>query len=216
MTEISLAIIGTAGRGDDARKLDKNSFKAMCIVAEGLLEQLSKSNYAVTHLVSGGAAWADHVAVRLFLDKKVKNLRLFLPCQFSDGAFVDQINPRTPMRFSPAERLNTLHTKFSRALRIHSITEISSAKNEGAEIFPCRGGFYGRNAMVAKSDILLAMTFGEGKMVKEGGTADTVRRYLDRVEKEGFFNKSFHYNLSDGQIYKDIEAPPDPSKIKKK
>ena len=186
----------------------------MCLIASELLKQLKESNYSVTHAVSGGAAWADHVAVRLFLDKKVPHLRLFIPCQFEDGSFTDgPVALRTPLpaandsRFTPGKTLNYYHQQFSRTLSIHSLTEIQIAKHEGAEILPCRGGFHGRNAMVAKSDIILAMTFGDGHMVKEGGTADTVRKYLARVDKEGFFNKSFHYNLTDGQIYQGIEVP---------
>lgn len=214
MVEITLSIIGTAGREDDIKKLSKSSYTAMCIVAEGLIKQLAESNYSITHLVSGGSAWADHVAVRLFLDKKVPNLRLFIPCEFEDGMFIDKVSLRVPLpavndfSYTPGQSLNHYHNLFSRALSIHSLTEIQLAKIEGAEILPCRGGFYGRNAMVAKSDILLAMTFGNKNCVKDGGTADTVRRYLCRVEKEGFFNKSFHYNLNDGVIYTNIDAPP--------
>jgi hypothetical protein len=208
--EISLAIIGTAGRLDDEKRLSKESFGAMCLVAEELIKQLGENNYPVTHLVSGGSAWADHVAVKLFLNKKVSNLRVFIPCQFENGMFTDIIPVRVihgvNKQFEPGSTLNVLHNKFSRKVGIHSLTEIHLAQIEGAEILPCKGGFYGRNAMVAKSDILLAMTFGEGRTVKEGGTADTVRRYLTRVYKEGFFDKSFHYNLSDGKIYKGIEA----------
>jgi len=218
--EITLAIIGTAGREDDEKKLTRDSFKAMCLVGEELLKQLSDSNYAVTHAVSGGAAWADHVAVKLFLEKKVPHLRLFIPCEFEDGMFVDKLALRVALpaandtAYTPGKTLNHYHNLFSRKTCINSLTEIVLAKNEGAEILPCRGGFYGRNAMVAKSDIVLAMTFGEKNMVKDGGTADTVRRYLARVDKEGFFNKSFHYNLTDGKIYPTITAPPPQEKKK--
>lgn len=204
--EITLAIIGTAGRMDEYKRLSKDSFKAMCIVAEALIKQLEESNYPVSHIVSGGSAWADHVAVKMFLDKTVEHLRLFIPCDFDNGSFAD--NEESRKYNYPAKTLNQLHTQFSRSTSINSLTEIQLAKGEGAEILPCKGGFYGRNAMVAKSDILLAMTFGVGNMVKEGGTADTVRRYLARVDKEGFFDKSFHYNLTDGKIYKGLVAPP--------
>jgi hypothetical protein len=186
----------------------------MCLVAAELLKQLKESNYEITTLVSGGSAYADHVAVKLFLDKKVPHLRLFIPCEFENGTFTDKIVLRTPLpaandkQSTPGKTLNYYHHLFQRKTNINSLTEIQIAKCEGAEILPCRGGFYGRNAMVAKSDILLAMTFGEGNMVKESGTADTVRRYLARVDKEGFFNKSFHYNLTDGQIYSGVEALP--------
>jgi hypothetical protein len=87
--EISFAIVGTAGRKEDGKKLSRKHYEAMAIVADCLVDQFAENNYPITHLVSGGAAWADHVAVRLFLDKKVPNLRLFLPAAWEDGTFKD-------------------------------------------------------------------------------------------------------------------------------
>ena len=83
---------------------------------------------------------------------------------------------------------------------------------EGAEFIPVAKGFYARNALVSKSDFILAITFGKERMVKEGGTADTIRKYLARVRKEGIFDKSFHYDLNTKGIYEGCLAPPDPKK----
>lgn len=196
MTEITFAIVGTAGRHEDAKKLSKKHFEAMYVVALGLLEQFAENNYPVTHLVSGGSAWADHVAVRLFLDKKAPNLRLYLPCEWEHGGFKSTGVPQ-----NPADVLNVYHRKFKMVSNIHSLSDIQIAKNEGAELLPCRGGFYGRNAMVAKSDFLLAMTFGKEHIVKNGGTSDTVQRYLERVRKGEIYDKSFHYDLNKGEIF---------------
>lgn len=199
--EITLSIVGTAGRKDDEKRLSSQSFSAMYSVAESLINQLIKSNYPVTHLVSGGSAWADHVAVKLFLDNKANNLRLFIPCEFNNGRFTDknsgirQFNP-------PGDTLNYYHSKFQRKTNINSLSEIQVAKLRGAELITCTGGFHGRNSMVAQSDLILAMTFGNGEYVKEGGTADTVKKYLDRIDNDDSFNKAFHYNLSDGKIYR--------------
>jgi hypothetical protein len=223
--EITLAIIGTAGRADDFKKLSKNSFSAMLLVSEELIKQLSNSNYPITHLISGGAAWADFVAIKLYLNKIVKNLRLYIPCQFKDGTFIDEKEKLREglsdvNKFSTDQTLNYYHQNFQRKTGINSLSDMQIAKHKGAEFIPCKGGFYGRNAMVAKSDILLAMTFGEpdqpGNFVKDGGTADTVRRYLSRVNKEGFFNKSFHYNLTDGKIYDGVDALPATKKVSAK
>lgn len=219
MMEITFAIIGTTGRKtqehDDGAALTRQHFDAMCIVAEDLIEQFAENNYPITHLVSGGAAWADHVAVHLFRkprsQRKFEQLRLYLPAEFESGRFKDngQDNPSA----NPGKTANHYHQKFSRDTHINSLTEISSAIREGAEHYYPKGGFYGRNAMVAKSDFLLACTFGEGNKVKDGGTADTVRKYLARVAKEGFFDKSFHYNLTDGKVYEGVVAPPPKSEI---
>lgn len=203
--EITFSIIGTAGRKEDENKLKRNHFEAMCLIASELLNQFKESNYPITHLVSGGAAWADHVAVKLFLDKKAPHLRLYLPCEWDNGAFHD--NHDQDYKKNPGGTANHYHKKFHNKTQINSLSQIQIAKNEGAELLPCRGGFFGRNAMVAKSDFLLAMTFGKGQEVKDGGTADTVKKYLDRVRKEGIFDKSFHYDLSSGKIFVGCKVP---------
>lgn len=203
--EITFSIVGTAGRKDDKEKLSKSHFEAMCLVAEGLLEQFAESNYPVTHLVSGGAAWADHVAVSLFLKKKAPHLRLFLPCLWDSGSFKD--NGQDNWSQNPGRTANSLHKGFQMKTLINSLTEIQIAKNEGAELIEVTRGFHARNALVAKSDLLLAMTFGDKNIVKDGGTAHTVECYLNRVRKEGFFDKSFHYDLNSGDVFVGCQLP---------
>ena len=204
--EITFSIVGTAGRKADAAKLSQKHFEAMCLIAEGLLEQFAESNYPITHLVSGGAAWADHVAVKLFLDKKVPNLRLFLPCEFEGGSFKDT-GVKDP-KVNPGGTANYYHKKFQIATNINSLTQIAIAKAEGAELIPVAKGFFARNALVAKSDFILACTFGNGAQVKDGGTSDTIEKYLNRVRKEGIFDKSFHYDLNSGEIFPGCIVPP--------
>ena len=208
--EITLAIVGSAGRKDDANRLTRKHFEAMYLVSEGLMSQINESNYPITHLVSGGAAWADHCAVRLFLDKKVPNLRLYIPAEWDNGAYATKASKSVQGKdflSDPGGTLNYYHKQFQQKTGINGLSDIQIAKAHGAELYCCRGGFYGRNAMVAKSDFLLAMTFGDGAVVKEGGTADTVRRYLTRVRKDGIFNKSFHYDLNTKSIYEGCQVP---------
>lgn len=214
--EITLSIVGTAGRKDDGKKLSKKHFEAMCIVASGLMEQLAESNYPITHLVSGGAAWADHVAVRLFLDKKAPHLRLFLPDLWENGAYHDT-GERDPFK-NPGGTANYYHKLFLNATGIHSLSQIQTAKGEGAELIDRKTnkdgkvqplGFHPRNALVSKSDFILACTYGKEHEVKDGGTADTVRKYLHRVRKENIFDKSFHYDLTTGKVYQGCTVPPE-------
>lgn len=212
--EISLAIVGTAGRKEDGKKLSRKHFDAMCIVAEGLMEQFKENNYPITHLVSGGAAWADHVAVRLFLDKKVPQLRLFLPAKWEDGTYNDT-GIQDPFK-NPGGTANYYHKQFLNSSGIHSLSEIQSANLRGAELIEVSRGFYARNALVAKSDFILAMTFGNEHEVKDGGTADTVRKYLDRCRKENIFDKSFHYDLNSGKVFVGCTVPPKEEEANKK
>lgn len=203
--EITLSIIGTAGRKDDADKLSKEHFEAMCIVASTLIDQCGENNYKIDTLVSGGSAWADHVAVKLFLNKKVPRLRLFLPAEWEGGIFRD--NGVKDLKTNPGGTANYYHHQFQIKTGINSLSEIQIARNEGAELIPVAKGFYARNALVAKSDFILAMTFGSEHEIKEGGTADTIRKYLYRVRKEGIFDKSFHYDLNSGNIFVGCTVP---------
>lgn len=175
----------------------------MCITATTLMKDFKEMGYEITHLVSGGAAWADHTAVNLFLNKKLPNLKIFIPCEFIGGSFADS-GIQDSFK-NPGGTLNYYHRSFQQKTGINSLTEIQIAKSNGAQLIPTKGGFYGRNAMVAKSDFLLAMTFGNKQIVKgnikKGGTANTVASYLNRVKKEGFFDKSYHYDLNCGEVF---------------
>lgn len=203
--EISLSIVGTAFRKEEQSKCSKQLFNAMYIVADGLIDELKTINYEITHIVSGGAAGADHVAVQLFLNKRVPHLRLFIPTEFEGGSFYDN-GDGDPYKNSGGT-LNHYHRKFQIATHINSLTQIQIAKSEGAELIPVEKGFHARNALVSKSDFILAMTFGNGHEVKDGGTAHTVKCYLDRVRKEGIFDKSFHYDLNSGKIFEGCTVP---------
>jgi hypothetical protein len=210
--EITYAIVGTAGRKEDGKKLSRQHFEAMMLIASGLLEQINESNYPISHLVSGGAAWADHVAVRLFLDKKAPHLRLFLPDLWDNGSYHDT-GEKDPYK-NPGGTANYYHGLFQKATGINSLSDIQIAQAHGAELIDRNRqgkplGFHARNALVAKSDFILACTFGDKNMLKDGGTADTIRKYLERVRKEGIFDKSFHYDLTTRQIYEGAQAPPE-------
>ena len=205
MLDTTFAIVGTAGRKDDAQRLSKNHFEAMCECARMLLRQFEECNYGVNTVVSGGAAWADHVAVKLFLNKEIPKLKLFFPCPYLteaqqyDSSYITTATDANP-RWSPGEVMNGYHSKFTRKVGFNSLREIKLAIEQGAEIHIGKG-FYARNALVAQSDIILAMTFGDQEWVKDGGTAHTVMTYLNRVRKHGFFDKSFHYDLTSGEIF---------------
>jgi hypothetical protein len=58
-----------------------------------------------------------------------------------------------------------------------------------------------RNTKVAEeADIILAMTFGTGAYIKDGGTADTVRKYF----AISGHNVGYHYDLNTLTLHDDI------------
>lgn len=161
-----VAIIGTAGRDRD-RPMTRDLWQAMLADADG---RVGPDDV----LVSGGAAWADHLAVRLFLDGRVKGLVLHLPAPIDDtGRFAG------PERESAGSVANYYHGLFKRATGVDGLAEIRVAIAKGAKVTqqPAAKGYgamFARNALVAKAaDTLLAYTFGEGDVPADGGTKNT-------------------------------------------
>jgi hypothetical protein len=174
-----VAIIGSAGRGDDFRKMNRDVFSDMKKFARRFIVRLAEANCASLDkiiLVSGGSAWADHVAVHLFLESltsetSFRGLELYLPCTVSiaDGQ----------LRFastSAGTRLSELHRQFSVAvgMGLDSRMDLLCAKHVGAVLDCSSRSFQSRNSKVANVDALLAFTWNstDGTPTK-GGTGDT-------------------------------------------
>ena len=111
---ITVSIIGPAHnvhRGYDAYKqMVENVHK--CIISLGLNPQ------EVT-LVSGGAAWSDHVAVSLYKYNGYKDIIVWSPCKFTDTGFLD--NGQYSWTVNPGKTANTYHAKFKELTGIDSI-----------------------------------------------------------------------------------------------
>ena len=149
----NIAIIGTAGRKDDAARISKALYDAM---HRQSLQAIK--DWGCDGAVSGGAAVADHLAVRAFLEGAVGALTLYLPARFESGAFVP--NPR--VQFNPGRTCNEYHRAFSRTCGIDSLAEIDEAIRLGAEV-EVHEGFHRRNLEVAGNcEAMLALTFGKG------------------------------------------------------
>lgn len=188
----NIGVIGTAGRKEDGQILNGYFYQLMYDAA-----LKAQSDWQVQNVVSGGAAYADHLAVKAYLEDAFSDLFLFLPAPFSNGKFES-----TPhIRFNPGLTLNRYHYKFSKACDIDSLREIQLAIEKGAHV-KVREGFHSRNLEVAHSvDALLAFTFGHHKAdmekdfepddagfsssreagVKDGGTAHTWSNTGSRV-----------------------------------
>jgi hypothetical protein len=174
----SLGIIGTAGRKDDKAKMSRALYEKMCEIATSIIRVES-----YTHMVSGGAAWADHVAVTLALRGVIacSQLTLHLPAYINDDGF-EKTSP-------DGNTANYYHGIFMENSGINGIKEINLVRDMGAEIKVNTKGFKSRNTDVARqSNGLLAFTFGSGNPLrlerfgnvsaeeaglKDGGTADT-------------------------------------------
>jgi hypothetical protein len=187
-----IAIIGTAGRREDACKLGGHSFLQMVDVATRVASKLA--NGRAWRAVSGGAAWADHLAVTLFLNGTASGLDLELPAPLSPSGFAD--TGVRDFRQNPGGTSNHYHRIFARVAGVDSIAELNTAASRPGCKVSVSAGFFARNSLVADVDACIALTFGERALLKDGGTADTMRKFLARGA-----GPSVHVDLHDFSAY---------------
>lgn len=162
---MNTGIIGTAGR-DKTKPMTLNLWRWMI---RDVRERIEKGDDAT----SGGAAWADHLAVSLLLFGWIEHLTLFLPAPFENGRFVE-------MGYKSAGgTANYYHRLFSKAIERDTLGQLAMAiERDNVTVHyepasPGIGGMFARNAKVAMVPRLLAYTFGEGDEPADGGTKDT-------------------------------------------
>lgn len=179
-----LGIIGTAGRKQAHRFMTPDNYNLM-------LEESKKiiSKFGFKTVVSGGAAFSDHIAVSLFNNNLVDNLILMLPDSFDIKAQQYRVGHYGNIA-------NELHREFSHQCQINSLQDIQRAIENGA-IIPDKvessPGFLTRNSWIAeKCTHLLAFTSGKALnqtvseigynteihdyIIKDNGTKDTWRK----------------------------------------
>ncbi len=168
MTTVS--IIGTCGRSGN---ITKELYIKMIGASITYLKSLSLDSII---LVSGGAAFSDHIAVHLYLYKdryqlNIISLHLDLPCKFDMNTNKFDDNGNSDWKNNPGKVANYYHDKFNIITKNNSYDELCKVINMGAEIH-IHDGFHSRNQHVAKSSYTLAFTFGKD-YPEDGGTKHT-------------------------------------------
>lgn len=165
----------------------------MVAVAQQLIDQLGHP-WDGTTLVSGGAAWSDHVAVALFLRQALHTgcaLELHLPAAWAGQRFED--SGAKDWRANPGHLANMLHLQFKTQTGLSSLQELQAAKSLGA-VFRVHKGFHQRNtAVAARCDVLIAFTATPGPP-QAGGTADTWNKFAKQNRRR------FHVSLVDWAV----------------
>jgi len=197
---ITVSIAGTAGRGPDGDKLSFDLYQQMEDIVFDLIQGIRKDREVI--LISGGAAWSDHLAVSLYLKGVFPNLILHLPCEWKDGSFFDNGKSKNVGSIS-----NFYHKKFSEKLKIfNSLSEIDTAIKSKNCTTTVSKGFHARNELMAKSEVLIALTFGNKQIVNDGGTSHTCKEYIKNcVDKRE--DKSYHIDLNETPLkcYKGVQ-----------
>jgi hypothetical protein len=194
---IPIAIVGTAGRGADGKRLNIDVYQRMLESVQAAVGKLTSG--APWKAVSGGSAWADHVAVSLFLSGNASALELHVPAELHFDGYVDNgAVGSDAWKINPGARLNELHATFSQATNRDSFVDICDASlrpNFSVELTP---GMHPRNLKVAeRAQHCIALTFGSGARVADGGTHFTMNAFLG---KHGS-GRSVHVDLNDMRMY---------------
>jgi hypothetical protein len=204
MRNLCLGVIGSAGRQQPIEPLH---WKRMREGAEALLGSLADEGRIVSALVSGGAAGADQMAVRLFLDPAAGRglaLQLELAAEWDRNKTQYVETQGRDWLTNPGRTLNRHHRNFQVSSGEASLEDLEAALRRGdCEWRVDAGGLLGRNRRIAeRADVLLAMTFGLGREVAQGGTADTCRKYL-RLGK----TEIYHLDLNSGELFSEADVP---------
>ena len=189
---LRVAVIGSAGRKDDEAKFTKEVYIEAFGMLAAFISDMNKVNpVAKIELISGGAAYADHLAVQFFLTQFFPcSLTLYLPTQFANGEFED--DGTVDFRTNPGGTMNFYHRKFSKNLNLNSRNEIDMAIKQGAKVV-AGGGLHGRNNKVAEeADVVIAFTFGNGAEIKDGGTLDTCKKFLKKNSNDLLYHVDLH------------------------
>lgn len=159
-----VAIIGSAGRKTDGIKLNCNLYQRMLNDVRNRLRIVNEP----VHLLSGGAAVSDHLAVLAYLRDfpNVESFEIFFPCKWNNGFEENKTGGISKW----------YHEKFSLKMggtKTTSIEQIQKAIDKGATYIEGKG-FHARNIPVGNADYILAYTFGDSLYEpKDGGTNHT-------------------------------------------
>lgn len=185
---MKLAVIGTAGRKGLHNRMDYSTYYKMYARLLGHLQKHCKDQ-PVT-LISGGAAWSDHLAVTAWRAQVVDDIHLYLPCYFDLDKMQYEDSGLWDWRENPGKTANYHHQNFQHQTEIRSLAEVGSVVEAGKATY--HWGFYKRNQAIAEAcDAVLAYTNNPGNFdPAPGGTRHT----WAQISK--LFKPRFHVDIS--------------------
>jgi hypothetical protein len=180
MSRYQIAIIGAStGPKYDENKdqpLTKELFDKMINRAEKIITEDYQLKWDQIHLLSGGSAWGEHVAVVLFLKHRLEGtwLTIFSPVDWESntGKFTDSQRGKD-YRSNPGLLLNDCHQNFAQIIERDTFNDLKASRYYGANININYNGFFHRNSALANcAHILLAFSWSTLEMPHRGGTLD--------------------------------------------
>lgn len=189
---VTISIIGSAGRKNDANIVSLDLYNKLLSKAEQIITEEFKLNWQDITLVSGGAAFCDHLAVSLFnkYHDNIQKLILYLPCKYDRSKERYHDNGQSQWFNNPGRTSNYYHDNFIRKTGINSLKELGNLINNDKVIFnepdDKSKGFHARNSLVAKSNYMIAFTGGSDSLdnLTIGGTSDTWKKCKTNKENK--------------------------------
>jgi len=181
-----IGIIGAAhARAADSALHRAGVFEAMCAAVERVIVEDWQLQWDTVVLVSGGAAWGDHVAVALFMERACDSatdrrgapkLRLLLPCKWDAAKKQFEDNGQVDWRINPGGTANTYHRQCSASTGRDTLADLEKAQKLGAAWQDDFFGFHHRNLVLARTVTHCIALTDEADEPTEGGTGYTWAR----------------------------------------
>lgn len=190
---IKLGIVGTSGLDPrDKKKLCAEHMNWMHETVRCYIEHVLKEEPANIILVSGGSAWADHIAVQLYLTDEFAGLELYLPSKFD-------CKQKKYVNTHEGRKLNMLHGECMDKTGNDVFMELMRAVSKKKTKVTIQRGFLPRNTLIAKnSEHLIAFTFNPDDPTS-GGTFDTWKK-TKHNNKTNFDLSDVSTKISDKKI----------------
>lgn len=182
---VTVSIIGTAGK-NYLDKMDLKLYNKMLTQSKFIIENIFNLKPENIILVSGGAAWSDHLVIDLFLESYIKKAKIFMPINWDS---TKKQYMESNHKFDCGKTSNDLHKKFSQKIGRNSLEDIQNGINKGLEINNKFWGFFNRNTQVAKSDYLIAFSWSTKGEPNDGGTKDTWNKSISEHKIHVDLNK---------------------------
>jgi len=191
---LKIAIIGTAGRGESINFLNKEKYLSLLKTLDECItyEMETRINEDSFTLVSGGAAWMDHLAIDLFMmyndiysyfPNKIHNINkpvkliLHLPEKFNFDTCIFE-------ETKTGKIANYYHYIFSKIMGNSSFHDLSHVLTEDNCTYTTSNNFFVRNKLIAneleKDDMVFALTIGKNEPI-DGGTKHTWDLISDEI-----------------------------------
>lgn len=165
-----LLTAGTAGRGTTIQSLSLEVYDLMSAAHKGIIDF-----YNVHTIVSGGAAWSDHLAVTAYLKGEVESLRINIPGKFDTEKCIFVTRDRNDNK-DHIRTCNYYHSLME-GKGIPSRQQIKEAIDKGAQVYSYKD-FFRRNVVSTQmARRMVAFTYAGGDTPADGGTKFTWDRF---------------------------------------